>query len=143
METKPPAGTVPHGRREHMAHPRFDERVKGLGAARGGVGPPDRLDAGANLLDRAAPVEFAEVEQQRPRGDQGGNVGCIAVGVDAGNEVGEAVEEVRPLYGRVGGQAAVADEAFQSLVQRSDEPGVRGAHRVAVTADPRGVDLGA
>ena len=83
-----------------------------VGAAGRLVGPGDGLDAGADFVDGAAAVALAEVQVQRPRGDQAGDVRRVAVLEPAGDEVREAVQDVRAVDGRVGRQAAVAHQAL-------------------------------
>ena len=95
----------------------------------------DDLQAGADFVDRAAAVGFAEVQEQRSRGDQGRDVRRVAVLEDARDEVREAVQHVFAVDRLVGRQAAVADEALEPRLPRADQPGVRRAHRVAVAAD--------
>ena len=107
------------------------------------VGGLDALDAGFGFLDGAASVVFAEVEVEGAGSGEGGDLGGVAVLVPTGDEVGEAVEEVFFVDAFVSGEAAVADEGFEAGFPGADEPGVGGAHGVAVTSEVVGLDFGA
>src|ERR1051326_5648223 len=109
-----------------------------FGALRG-VGAADGLYAGLYLRDGAAAVGLAEVQVEGARGDHAGDVGDIAVLTPAGDVVGEAVDQVGAFHGGVGGHAAIGGERLQPGLPRPDEPGVRGAHGVAVAAEAAGV----
>ena len=72
-------GRAPHLVGEDVAGAGFDEVAELVGGPGPLVRPGDRLDPFADFLDRAAAVGLAEVQVQRPGGDQAGDVGRVAV----------------------------------------------------------------
>ena len=76
---EPVAGAAPHFLGEDVAGAALDVVAEAVGRPGLLVGPGDGLDALADFLDRAAVVELAEVQVQRPRGDQARDVRRVAV----------------------------------------------------------------
>ena len=85
----------------------------------------DAGDAFAGLFDGGSAVFLTEVEMQWSRGDEARDLGGVAVLVDAGDKVREAVQDLGPVYALVCRQAAVPNEAFEPGLPRSDEPRMR------------------
>src|SRR5262245_57893172 len=130
---------LPHRAREHVAGSLFDEQRKLVFGVHRLINLLDCLDTAADVVDRAAAIGFAKVEVERPRGDEGGDVGRVAVLMKAWNEVGKAVQHLLLMNGGVSWQATVADEGLQSRLPRSDEPRMRGTHRMTIAAEALGV----
>ena len=135
-------GVGPHFVREHVAGVFLDKGGKVFGYVSLGVGLGNFFDASARFPDGCAAVIFAEVQVQRARGGEGGDVRRVAVFVNARDEVGETMQQLGAVNARVGGQAAVADERAQARLPRADQPRVRGAHAVAVAASAFGLHFG-
>ena len=84
----------PHFLGEHVAGFGFDEGRKVFRHTGLGVGLGNGFDAGAGFLNWGAAVGFAEVQVQGARSDEGGDVRRVAVGVDAGDEVRETMQQL-------------------------------------------------
>lgn len=98
----------PHLVAQHMAGARFDVVAEVRFSMHRLIRAFDGLNSLPNFFDRTAAVEFAEVEVQRARGDQGCDIGGVAVLMQAGDKVGKAVQHFVLMNRFVSWQAAVA-----------------------------------
>ena len=78
-----------------------------------------------DFLYRTTAVKFAEIQVQRARRDQSGDVGCVAILEPAGDEVREAVQQARAMNDGISRMSAIPHKAFQSRLPGAYQPCVR------------------
>ena len=103
-------GLLPHFIGKHVAGVGLDECRKILRHSGFDVGLGDGFYAGAGFFYRRAAVGFAKVEMKRAWGGEGGDVGGVAVFVNAGDKIRETMQQLGAVDAGVVGQAAIADQ---------------------------------
>src|SRR5689334_10257727 len=84
----------PHLLAQHVPRFLLDEPGRVFFGVHGLIGFVDGFNPAADFVDGAAAVKLAEVQVERPGSDEGGDVRRVAVLMQAGDEVGKAVEHL-------------------------------------------------
>ncbi len=136
------ACVLPHSGGKDMSCVRLDkgtELISGTGLL---IGLSEGFDALTCLLDRATAILCAQVQMECSGCDQGGDIRGVTVGVDAWDEIREAMEELGPVNTRVGWETAVTHQGTQTGFEGPDQPSMGGAHRMAIAPHALGVYFG-
>jgi len=83
-----------------------------------------------------------KIQMKRPRCNQGGDIRCITMFINPRDKIGKAVQYVLAMNAFISRQTAISYQTFDALFPRADQPGMRGAHRMTVTADFFANDFG-
>ena len=93
---------LPHLFGEDVSCVRFDESGEIFRDTGFLIGLGDCIDTLAGFLDGGTSVVFAQVQVQGAGSDEAGYVRGVPMGMDTGNEVGEAVQELDTVDAFVG-----------------------------------------